>query len=600
MTFNRKVLRQWREKVERFVFLPEEHAYAPYLDALLLSTANYILGTQGSEKTLPPLWLMPTREDFEGTHSFPMHAVSKALGAPPNELASSLGGALLEILDEVESYEVVNGFLNLSLRPTAWLAEAQRLLAEDANVFIRRNTRVMIEFSSPNTNKPLHLGHLRNNFLGESVARILEKVGYDVVRTSLVNDRGIHICKSMLAYQRYGQGETPQSSGIKGDHLVGKYYVLFEKKVKEDETLKPAVEEMLREWEEGDEEVIKLWKEMNGWVYGGFEETYQVMGVRFDKTYYESDTYKDGKQEVFEAYKKGCVYRKEDGSYWVKTPSDEKLLIRKDGTSVYMTQDIGTARRKYEDYRPDISLYVVGDEQNYHFNTLFALLKDWQLPYAKGLRHLSYGMVDLPSGKMKSREGTVVDADQLMADMYELAKQKTQQQGKAEQLSSKEAETLYRTLGLGALKYYLLKVQPKKRMLFDPEASIALEGDTAAFVQYTYARICALRRRAQQERLSQTKTLPKTLGREEQKLLAHLTQYKKHWYLSAQNYDPSNIAKYTYELAKLYNRMYKACPIFSENVTKEVSSFRYLLSDKTGLVIQESLDLLGIQVPERM
>lgn len=480
----------------------------------------------------------------------------------------------------------------------------------------------MVEYSSPNTNKPLHLGHLRNNFLGYSISEILKACGYDVVKANLVNDRGIHICKSMIAYQQKGNGETPQSAGLKGDHLVGKYYVLFDaayrKEIKvlmeqgktEDEAKKKApimqaAQDMLLRWELGDPETIKLWKTMNGWVYEGFNETYKTIGVDFDKMYYESDTYLLGKTTVEEGLAAGVFFKKEDGSVWIDLTAeglDQKLVLRGDGTSVYITQDMGTADLKYKEFHMDRSIYVVGNEQDYHFVVLKHILKKLGRPYADGIYHLSYGMVDLPSGRMKSREGTVVDADDLVKEMIDTAEARTRELGKIEDFSGEEAKTLYRQLGLGAIKYFLLKVDPKKSMLFNPEESVEFQGNTGPFIQYTHARISAILRKA-----TQLNALPSvadlkadyTLQESERNVLALLKDFPVKTEEAAETYSPALIANYVYSLAKEFNRMYNELPIIGNNTATE-QAYRLILCILVKRTIREAMLFVGIEVPEKM
>jgi arginyl-tRNA synthetase len=476
----------------------------------------------------------------------------------------------------------------------------------------------MVEYSSPNTNKPLHLGHIRNNLLGFSVAEILAANGNEVIKANLVNDRGIHICKSMLAWQKFGNGETPETSGLKGDHLVGKYYVIFDKEYKkqqdllkaqgqtEDEAKKNAplileAQEMLQAWEAGDTDVIDLWKKMNGWVYAGFEQTYAKLGVDFKKFYYESDTYLLGKDIIEEGLSKGVFFKKPDGSVWIDLTADgldEKLVLRADGTSVYITQDLGTAQLKYDDFGMDESIYVVGNEQDYHFKVLFLILEKLGKSWAKGLYHLSYGMVDLPSGKMKSREGTVVDADDLIDEMVATAKQRTEELGKVDGFSEEEKTKLYQMIGMGALKYFLLKVEPKKRLLFDPNESIDFQGNTGPFIQYTHARICSVLSKAaynEQTELQYSGNLADT----ERDLLVSLANYPAVVENAAQEHSPALIANYVYELAKLYNKFYHEEPILKSEDT-HVKHLRLSLSAATAAVLKKGMGLLGIQVPERM
>jgi len=568
--------------------------------------------------------LQPTRKEFEGSLTFVVFPFLKHTKKKPEESAGLLGQYLLDRSGLLESYNVVKGFLNLKLSDASWLKLFAEIMNDPNYGFFPPNGRhVIIEYSSPNTNKPLHLGHLRNNFLGYSVAEILKANGYKVDKLNLVNDRGIHICKSMLAYLEHGQGETPESSGMKGDHLVGKYYVKFDavykqevgeliaKGVPEEEAKNQApsllkAQEMLRKWEEGDEEVRALWRKMNGWVYQGFDETYRKIGVDFDKIYYESETYLLGKNIVEEGLRAGIFHKKENGSVWIDLSNeglDEKLLLRADGTSVYMTQDIGTAELKYKEFKFDKSIYVVGNEQDYHFEVLFKILKKLGKPYADGMYHLSYGMVDLPSGKMKSREGTVVDADDLVQEMRETAERHTKELGKIEGFTESQANELYETLGLGALKYFLLKVDPKKRMLFNPEESIQFQGFTGPFIQYTHARISAILRKAAEMGLrydnpAEFESLPALLE-SERELIHIISEFRDKVREAGEAFDPSKLAQYIYELAKEYNRFYTDAPIFGEeNLT--LMKFRVALSAQTALVIRRGLKLLGIKAPERM
>lgn len=568
--------------------------------------------------------LQPTRKDFEGTYTFVTFAFSKSLRRSPQEVATTIGNYLKEDTESgVLDFNVVQGFLNLVIQDQTWLGLFDAMLSDESfGTLESKAEKVMVEYSSPNTNKPLHLGHLRNNFLGYSVAEIMKANGFQVVKANLVNDRGIHICKSMLAYQKFGQGETPETASLKGDHLVGKYYVEFDKAYKkeidalkdqgltEDEAKKQAplileAQQMLLKWEQGDEATVGLWKQMNGWVYEGFAQTYKAMGVDFDKMYYESGTYKLGKEVVEEGLAKGVFFRKADGSVWIDLTEeglDEKLVLRGDGTSVYITQDLGTAELKYKEFGLDKSVYVVGNEQDYHFAVLFAILKRLGRPYASGLHHLSYGMVDLPEGKMKSREGTVVDADELMAKMIVIAEERTKELGKIDDFGSEEAHELYRTLAMGALKYFLLKVDPKKRMLFDPKESIDFQGHTGPFVQYTFARISAILRRAKEQNQPvsvQAYEGFKTLHPTERDILYILSEYPKRLEEAASQYAPSIIAQYVYDVAKAYNRFFVECPIFKEPDSATLH-FRVALSFLTAKTIRLAMGLLGINVPERM
>ena len=570
------------------------------------------------------LSLQPTRKDFEGTYTlvtFPLARLSKK---NPQETAQLIGQHLQENSPLVSGFNVVKGFLNLVIAQKAWLQVLQGMLQTPAyGQLPAKNQTVMVEYSSPNTNKPLHLGHLRNNFLGHSVSLILEAAGYKVVKSNLVNDRGIHICKSMVAYQHFGNGETPESSGIKGDHLVGKYYVAFDKAYRqqiaelvqggmEKETAEKEAaiykeaQDMLLRWEKNEPETVALWEKLNGWVYQGFEATYKRMGVAFDHMYKESQTYLLGKDIVDEGLEKEVFYKRDNGSVWANLTNDgydEKLVLRADGTSVYITQDLGTADLKFKDYGASKSVYVVGNEQDYHFAVLFKMLEKLGRPYAPGLYHLSYGMVDLPTGKMKSREGTVVDADDLMQEMVDTAESTTKALGKIEGLTEQEAAELYDTLALGALKYYLLKVDPKKRMLFNPEESIEFHGNTGPFIQYTHARIAAILRKANQLGLSsQEAALPAevpALHDTESQLIYLASQYPARVEEAAAQYEPSIIAQYVYDLAKEYNRFYTELSVFNEE-DAALKALRIKLSGLVGHVIAQALGLLGVRAPQRM
>jgi arginyl-tRNA synthetase len=561
--------------------------------------------------------LQETKKEFEGAYTLVVFPFTKQAGKAPAAIATDLGEYMLANCSIVKAYQVVQGFLNLSVQDSAWLGLLASV-ASDKNPFqlASKGEKVLIEYSSPNTNKPLHLGHLRNNFLGFSVAQILAAGGYEVVKTNLVNDRGIHICKSMLAYQLFGNQETPETSGLKGDHLVGKYYVAFDvaykeeiaelkaKGIEEEQAKKEApillkAQEMLLKWEQGDEEVMNLWNKMNAWVFAGFEKSYQTMGVSFDKIYRESNTYLLGKQIVDEGLASGVFFQKPDGSVWINLEADgldEKLVLRKDGTSVYITQDMGTAQLKYEDFKASQSVYVVGNEQDYHFEVLFHILKKLNKPFSQGNFHLSYGMVDLPSGKMKSREGTVVDADDLMAEMIQTAKDRTLELGKIDGFTEAESNELFHNLGLGALKYFLLKVEPKKRMLFNPEESIDFQGNTGPFIQYTHARICSILRKGGE---ITTVSTDSELAESEQELIYLLGEYKATIAQAAANFAPSVIANYAYDLAKIFNKFYNELSILSEeNEVKR--NIRLTLAELTGKTIQHATSLLGIVSPNRM
>lgn len=565
--------------------------------------------------------LQPTRKEFEGTHTLVTFSYLKQTKKGPEESGQLIGEYLKSHTSLVSDYNVVKGFLNLSISDSTWLSAFDKIHRDEHfGTFSRNGQKVMVEFSSPNTNKPLHLGHLRNNFLGDSVAKILEASGCEVMKVNLVNDRGIHICKSMLAYEKFGNGETPASSGLKGDHLIGKYYVLFDKEYKKEieglvhqgmdaeEAKKQAplileAQEMLKKWEDGEEKTVALWQKLNDWVFEGFDASYQTMGITFDKIYHESQTYLLGKDIIQEGLEKGVFFEKEDGSVWVDLTAeklDEKLVQRGDGTSVYITQDIGTCELKHDDFPFEKSVYVVGNEQDYHFKVLFNIMKKLGRPYADGLYHLSYGMVDLPSGKMKSREGTVVDADDIMQEMFDTAERQTRELGKIEGLTEEEAEALYRTLGLGAIKYFLLKVDPKKRMLFDPQESIEFQGNTGPFIQYTHARISAILRRARTlEVPAEFDTTGITLHPRELELIHKLTDFPKTIAAAARDYSPALVAQYVYDLAKEYNGFYQEVPIFNEE-QKEVVGLRIALSKAVAQVIKRSMGLLGIAVPDRM
>jgi len=561
--------------------------------------------------------LQETRKEFEGQVTLVTFPYTKVSRKSPEQTGAEIGEFIKDELEQVSDFNVIKGFLNISLSDSYWLDQFYNgILSPGFGTIKSKGKKVMVEYSSPNTNKPLHLGHVRNNLLGFSVSRILEAAGYEVVKANLVNDRGIHICKSMLAWQKFGQGETPESAGIKGDHLVGKYYVIFDKEYKkeiealvasgqtEEEAKKnaPLIKEaqvMLQKWEAGDVEVINLWKTMNGWVYAGFAETYKRLGVEFDQFYYESNTYLLGKDIVEEGLQKGVFFQKEDGSVWIDLTADgldQKLLRRSDGTSVYITQDLGTAQLKYNDYHMDESIYVVGNEQDYHFKVLFLILEKLGKTWAKGLYHLSYGMVDLPSGKMKSREGTVVDADDLVDEMEQTAKEHTEALGKVESFSDHEKFELYHTIGMGALKYFLLKVDPRKRLLFDPNESVDFQGHTGPFIQYTHARIRSVLNRvaANTESARIEKLLP-----EERDLILLLSQYPQTIESAATGYNPAAIANYIYDVAKAFNKFYHELSILQaeDELSKQ---FRLQLSAAAGSVIKKGMGLLGIDVPERM
>ncbi|SNR38294.1 arginine--tRNA ligase [Lutibacter flavus] len=561
-----------------------------------------------------------TRKDFEGDITIVVFAFLRFVKGNPVEIGTQIGEYLKENVDEVSDFNVVKGFLNLVISDSYFVSNFNTIKNTKEFGFSspKANEKaVMVEYSSPNTNKPLHLGHIRNNLLGYSVAEIMKASGKKVYKTQIINDRGIHICKSMLAWQRFGNGETPESTGLKGDKLVGNYYVAFDKAYKkeiaqliaegktEEEAKKQApilleAQQMLLKWEAGDEAVVKLWKTMNQWVYEGFDQTYKELGVDFDKNYYESNTYLLGKDVVADGLKKGVFYKKEDGSVWIDLTDeglDEKIVLRSDGTAVYMTQDIGTAIERFKDFDLDELVYTVGNEQDYHFKVLFLILEKLGFDWAKNLYHLSYGMVDLPSGKMKSREGTVVDADDLMIEMTNTAREISQELGKLEGYKIEEREELYKTIGLGALKYYILKVDPKKRILFDPEESVDFAGNTGPFIQYTYARIQSILRKADFDYSIEITDIE--LHSKEKELMKQVLLFPETIQSAANNHSPALIANYTYELVKLYNSFYQTVPILGcEDLNEKI--FRTQLSSKVSEIIKSAFKLLGINVPSRM
>ena len=567
--------------------------------------------------------LQPTNEGFEGSYTLVCFPLTKLSKKSPEETAKLIGEYLLVHSGLIAHFNVVKGFLNLVVTDATWLGVFQSIYFNPSfGITHPAGDEIMVEYSSPNTNKPLHLGHLRNNFLGYSVAEIYKALGYTVHKVQIINDRGIHICKSMAAWKLFGQGETPQSSGMKGDKLVGKYYVEFDKVYKsqckeleekgagkeEAEKQAPIMKlavQMLQQWEQKDSEIIKLWTTMNGWVYKGFESTYKRMGVDFEKLYYESETYLLGKEEVLRGVEQGVFFRKEDGSVWVDlTPDglDQKVLLRSDGTSVYMTQDIGTAILRFRDF-PKISkqVYTVGNEQEYHFKVLFLILAKLGYAWAKECYHLSYGMVDLPTGKMKSREGTVVDADDLMEEMVTEAEKQTRELGKIDESTDQEIKDLSEMIGLGALKFFLLKVDPKKRMMFDPTESIQLQGHTGPFIQYTHARIKSILRKAEAMNIHVDGILKNVdvLEPAERKVIYTINHYTHKLQEAAREYSPAVIANYAYELAKEYNQFYQAIPIFNESDQAKLK-FRIAFSEVTASTIEKAMRLLGIAVPEKM
>ena len=578
----------------------------------------------GAQIDAAQIQIQKTRPEFEGHLTLVTFPLLRQSHKRPEETGEDLGRYLKENTALVSAYNVVKGFLNLVIAPQAWLGLLGEINADPQYGLVsatEESPLVMIEYSSPNTNKPLHLGHVRNNLLGWAVSQIAAANGNRVVRTNIVNDRGIHICKSMLAWLRWGNGETPESSGKKGDHLIGDYYVLFDKHYREevhalmeqglseDEAKQEAplikeAHEMLVKWEQGDTEVRSLWEKMNTWVYAGFDETYKALGVSFDKIYYESQTYLEGKEKVEEGLKKGIFYRRPDNSVWADLTGeglDEKLLLRSDGTSVYMTQDIGTAKLRFQDFPIDKMVYVVGNEQNYHFQVLSILLDKLGFEWGKGLVHFSYGMVELPNGKMKSREGTVVDADDLVAAMIADARATMDAAGKNDDMTEEEKQETARIVGMGALKYFLLKVDARKNMLFNPEESIDFNGNTGPFIQYTYARIRSVLRKAAEQGLNVEAGLPAdvAISTKEEELIQHLAQFAEVVRTAGQDYSPSVIANYCYDLVKEYNQFYHDFSILKEE-DEAKKMFRLVLSKNVAKVVRLGMGLLGIEMPERM
>lgn len=599
--------------------------------------------------------ISPTRKEFEGDYTVVVFPFSRIARKKPEMIAQELGDYLLINVKDIGSYNVIKGFLNLKVEQEFWGGLLKGWLAkEDFGAAPSNGKKVMVEYSSPNTNKPLHLGHIRNILLGWSTANLYDTAGYDVVRVQIINDRGVHICKSMYAWQEFGNGETPESTGMKSDHFVGKYYVKFEKEfqkeykawqqtddaktaydnwatsekgiktIKENDLTDPmayffksvfkntyfntiskhgqAVKEMLRKWEANDETVRSLWAKMNNWVYEGFDTTYKNLGVSFDKYYYESQTYLLGKDSIAEGLEKDIFYKKEDGSVWADLTDvklDEKIVLRSDGTSVYMTQDIGTAQARYKDYGVDRMIYVVGDEQEYHFQVLFELLKRLGEPYADELFHLSYGMVDLPTGKMKSREGKVVDADDLMEEVIEAAKKESIERGAIADLNEAEQAQIIKNIGMAALKFFILKVNPKRRMTFNPEESVSLQGQTGPYVQYAAVRTKALARKAEEVNLDGLEAYTDVQPQEEE-LLLQLQKFPELVINAAHQNDPSAIANYVYALAKSFNKFYHDLPILRSDVPEDAKAFRLGISTMVGRVLEKALDILGIDVPEYM
>lgn len=593
------------------------------IQSLQQATAEAVQALYGQMPTPEQLQFQKTRSEFEGQWTLVAFPLLKISRKNPEATAQEIGAYLQEHCSLVEGIQIVKGFLNLSIAPAAWV-EDFNAIRSDKTFGHKQATAdapfVMVEYSSPNTNKPLHLGHVRNNLLGYSIARILEASGNRVFKTNIVNDRGIHICKSMLAWQRWGNGATPESTGKKGDHLIGDFYVLFDKhykaelttlmnegKTKEEaEAASPLMADaraMLRRWEDGDEEIRSLWSTMNSWVYAGFDETYKRMGVSFDEIYYESETYLLGKEEVLRGLKEGKFVQDPDGSVWADFTDeglDRKILLRSDGTSVYITQDIGTAKMRFDKHPIDKMVYVVGNEQEYHFKVLSLLLDRLGYAFGKGLVHFSYGMVELPDGKMKSREGTVVDADDLMDEMVATARAIAEEQGKGKDMPAEEAAEVARRVGLGSLKYFILKVDPRKNMTFNPKESIDFNGNTGSFIQYTYARIRSLLRKAEELGIALPATFAGlTISTKEQELIAKVAEYADVVEEAARTYSPAVIANYVYDLVKEYNQFYHEFSILKEE-NEELRAFRLALSEVVARTIAAGFSLLGIEMPERM
>lgn len=593
------------------------------IELFLQGRVHQCIKTLYGEITMEQVQLQKTRREFIGDMTLVVFPFVKISRKSPEATAQEIGELVQKNIREIDSFNVVKGFLNIKLNNSFWV-ECFNKVQKDPNFgFIADNGQtVMIEYSSPNTNKPLHLGHIRNNLLGYSVANIMRAAGNKVIKVNLVNDRGIHICKSMIAWQKFGNGETPQSTGMKGDHLVGKYYVVFDKEYKrqigelmgsgmsEDEAKKEApiikeAGEMLRQWEAGEEAIYSLWQTMNSWVYEGFDKTYKQLGVDFDKIYYESKTYLLGKSLVNEGLQKGVFFRKDDGSVWIDLSSDgldEKLLLRADGTSVYMTQDLGTAVERHSEFHFDQLMYVVGNEQNYHFQVLKLILKKLGYNWSDNIFHLSYGMVELPEGKMKSREGTVVDADDLMEEMIATAKSMSEEMGKLDNLTSEEISTITNMVGLGALKYFILKVDPKKNMLFDPKESIDFNGNTGPFIQYTHARICSVLRKAKELSLLidiSPISYEMALNEKEIELIKLLNEFEQSVAYAAQGMSPAVIASYCYDLAKEFNQYYHDYSFLKEENSNERNK-RLTIAFEISKIISRGMNLLGINVPQRM
>ncbi|MEL6863357.1 MAG: arginine--tRNA ligase [Bacteroidota bacterium] len=613
------------------------------VSTLKQAVASAVADLYQNEVSLSTIQCSVTRKEFEGDFTIVVFPFTKIARKKPELIGEELGNYLLEKVAHIKGYNVIKGFLNLELSDTFWLnflADIQK--QDNYGQGAPTGKKVMVEFASPNTNKPLHLGHIRNILLGWSCSRILEMAGHNIIRVQIINDRGIAICKSMLAWQRFGNGETPESSGIKGDHLVGNYYVAFEtafrqeyaawqespvakaiyeEKKKGDQSaekffkaykntyfneyseLGNAAKDMLLRWEAGDQAIRELWAMMNSWVYTGFDETYTKLGVSFDKLYYESDTYLLGKRWVEEGLQRKLFYEKEDGSVWIdleEAGMDQKLVLRSDGTSVYITQDIGTAQLRYEDFEMDQMVYVVADEQNYHFKVLFEIMKRFEAPYANDLYHLAYGMVDLTTGKMKSREGTVVDADDLMADVIEEARKGSAERGDIVDFNQEEQVDILRKIGLAALKYFIIKVNPRKRMIFNPAESVDLQGQTGPYIQYSYVRINGLKRKIGAKNIDLAKASEyKKLEPQEKELIAQMREYPALVQQAATDLDPSVIAAFGYNLAKAYHRFWHDLSILSAD-TEAASAFRYELSQMVGRVLKSAMDLLGMEMPDKM
>ncbi len=591
------------------------------LEVLLVDAVqNAIKKLYDTTVPVSKIQIQKTRREFSGDLTLVAFPLTPFSQKSPGETAEEIGNYLVASLPEISGFNIIKGFLNLNVSISYWMEFLKDVISDERYGFtskVPESPTVMVEYSSPNTNKPLHLGHIRNNLLGFSVSRILEAAGKDVVKVNLVNDRGIHICKSMLAWQKYGHGETPESTGKKGDHLVGEYYVRFDQEYKKEvdgliangytreeaENMSPILSEareMLRKWEADDQEVRELWHMMNSWVYKGFEETYMRMGVEFDRTYYESETYKSGRDLVLKGVEQGLLYRKEDGSVWADLTAeglDHKLLLRSDGTSVYMTQDLGTAHQRFNEYHLERHIYVVGNEQNYHFQVLSFVLAKLGFTWAEKIYHLSYGMVELPEGKMKSREGKVVDADDLIDEMIDTAREMSAELGKLGAIGDEDKEKIYQQIGLGALKYFILKVDPRKNMTFNPKESIDFNGNTGPFIQYSYARICSILRKAEEN----TENLPAEMHLNDKEISLIRTMYDFPAVVrsASEEFNPSLIANYLYDLAKEFNQFYHEYSILKAE-TEVIKSLRIALSSAAGEIIKNGMFLLGIDVPDRM